>query len=619
MKNPNLVGRGLLLSFFACNLLFFSITQAQSISLDIEFEDTVCILNNDPTCKGFVLIQVNPIGFCSDVSVSHNSNYAYENSDPSGVYPAGFHEIEITAEDGCGNVLSDLIGFSVIDCRTPTAICSYGHSFELDDSCTLTIQAEELNAGSSDNCSSQNELNLEIARIDGNGNLFNRGQSISLDSSLTGNQALAFIVTDQAGNEEVCTTVVQVSCGQCPKECTPDTSTGNRRIYGAFFTLSGEELDSVNLSIGSTDIGMFDSPYQVDSLPFQVLIGSTYLCAEKNNNYLNGVSTMDLVRIRRAILQLDTFDVLQNIAADVNNDERVSTRDMIEIRQLILKQNEAFSQVPSWRMFPLNFDFSTLQNEPWADPFTFQNQCYEIAFPMERAYNGSFKGLKMGDVTGDGMGRAAKPLIIQSTDQSFSVGETIVAPFNFMSDELLGYQLTVSFDPDVLEFIGTDGALEQIHVNLMYLEDGLIPISKVIDDTAKKTDFALRFLAKSQGTLSHSVLINSEITSAEAYIDLNHIYDLKLEFSNYSNPTISVYPNPFADQVNISLHVEKSGEYKAELIDIHGRVLSCSTHYLDSGDQELNLDLSEGSPSEGLHIVRIKGVDLQYTAFLRRI
>jgi hypothetical protein len=54
-------------------------------------------------------------------------------------------------------------------------------------------------------------------------------------------------------------------------------------------------------------------------------------------DYLNGVSTLDLVRIQRHILGIQPFKNKYNIAAaDTNNDGRVTAGDLSELRKLLL-------------------------------------------------------------------------------------------------------------------------------------------------------------------------------------------------------------------------------------------------------------------------------------------
>ena len=53
------------------------------------------------------------------------------------------------------------------------------------------------------------------------------------------------------------------------------------------------------------------------------------LTASKNDDYLNGVSTLDLLLIQRHILGIETLDdPYKFIAADVNNDQEITATDL---------------------------------------------------------------------------------------------------------------------------------------------------------------------------------------------------------------------------------------------------------------------------------------------------
>jgi len=73
------------------------------------------------------------------------------------------------------------------------------------------------------------------------------------------------------------------------------------------------------------------------------------LTFSKNTDALNGVTTFDIVKIRRHILGLEPFDDnFKLVAADVNLSGTVTTFDMIEIQKLILGINNQFTDAPSW-------------------------------------------------------------------------------------------------------------------------------------------------------------------------------------------------------------------------------------------------------------------------------
>ncbi len=71
----------------------------------------------------------------------------------------------------------------------------------------------------------------------------------------------------------------------------------------------------------------------VDSYPE---IENFTIVADKADNFLNGVSTLDIVLINRHIVTSDKLDFSNLIPADINQDNKINVLDFIELRRLIL-------------------------------------------------------------------------------------------------------------------------------------------------------------------------------------------------------------------------------------------------------------------------------------------
>ena len=106
----------------------------------------------------------------------------------------------------------------------------------------------------------------------------------------------------------------------------------------------------------------------------------------------NGVSTADLVAINKHILKIDTMPALRIIAADVNNDKKVSTSDMIELRKIILLIIDNFTQSKSWRFIPTVYQFPDEYIPfPYPEKATIEN-------PTGDFIQLDWYGIKVGDV-----------------------------------------------------------------------------------------------------------------------------------------------------------------------------------------------------------------------------
>ena len=119
---------------------------------------------------------------------------------------------------------------------------------------------------------------------------------------------------------------------------------------GLLQTPEGEGIGGASILIEGTDsttVVMTD-----DNGEFSLLLPRTSdyrLTFSKTGEVLNGVTTFDIVQIRRHILGLNTFDsVFKSVAADANISGSVTTFDIIELQKLILGINATLPSAPSW-------------------------------------------------------------------------------------------------------------------------------------------------------------------------------------------------------------------------------------------------------------------------------
>ena len=110
------------------------------------------------------------------------------------------------------------------------------------------------------------------------------------------------------------------------------------------------------------------------------------------NDYLNGVSTLDIVMALRHILSISPFtDQCSLTAADVNSDGLITALDLLLIRRLILGLTESFDNSPSWRIVNANFLDDNVAKEE-------KDLIFEMSeFPISEI---ELKAIKMGDVNG---------------------------------------------------------------------------------------------------------------------------------------------------------------------------------------------------------------------------
>lgn len=98
------------------------------------------------------------------------------------------------------------------------------------------------------------------------------------------------------------------------------------------------------------------------------VISSYEFSGYQDENAAEGVSGLDLVLIQKHILGLAPFvQPMQFVAADVNQDSKINSLDLVELRKVILGIHEKFSNNTSWRLIPESSAKSGINPLFWHD------------------------------------------------------------------------------------------------------------------------------------------------------------------------------------------------------------------------------------------------------------
>jgi len=156
--------------------------------------------------------------------------------------------------------------------------------------------------------------------------------------------------------------------------------------YGTCSTEGTSLLDFVNCVAANNDIPA--------SSNFSIEIN-------RSGDDQNGVSTLDLVLIQRHILGINSLD--DNcllLASDVNNDQRITAIDLVEMRKLILGIYTEYPQSPSWKFVNLK---QLEQNSIGINVVNSDNDLSfrKSEFPLSEL---NIIAIKIGDVNGSAQG-----------------------------------------------------------------------------------------------------------------------------------------------------------------------------------------------------------------------
>ena len=339
---------------------------------------------------------------------------------------------------------------------------------------------------------------------------------------------------------------------------------------------------------------------------------SYYLKANKNDDVLNGVSTLDLVYLQRHLLGIKQFESLHEyVAADVNHTENVSVADIIDLRKTILGIIPQFPRNTSWRFGILPQDFTT------TNLFSFRER-YEIPSLEHDTVIADFTGIKIGDLNGDVQLDAWAPqiekrnpaeLLLWIEDKTLTAGEPVSIDIRSEQNiSLAGIQLALSLDD--LDFITLNpGVINVSHENVFITNDGSVRISwsqaEAVDISKNDILFTLVVDPSLASTIKENIELVGRPLKPEAY-DGASLDVLKINLSirdikdQKEDAHFTIEPNPFHSSFNIRLNLPYSGNTVITFYDLSGRILYQINKDFPAGETLEKVMHQKGFPKEGI-------------------
>lgn len=553
-------------------------------------------------CNAFVELV---IGATDDCTPESQLVYSYEldffnngtiddegnGNDASSTYPTGLHRINWSVEDMCGNVTSCTHTFNVVDKKKPTPYClSEITTVIMPSSGQIDIWANDFDLGSFDNCPGTLQFSFSSNVND---------TSVDFFCEDVGIQVLEIWVTDAAGNQDFCTTQVNI---QSNEGCT------GSRIGGDIHAENGSALEEVSVTIqdkGSNETRAYMTPntghYEFGSLT----VGADYeLSAVKNDGHRNGVNTLDIVKIQRHILGIQQLDSpYKIIAADANNDGKIKSSDLLAIRKLVLGVESSFPNgQQSWRFVDAGQEFADM-----LAPFPFAEQITVDQFNSSVMDN-HFMAVKIGDVDesaqtvkakdDESETRSGSTIVLSVANVAFSSGDLVSVPVTAAeASEMVGLQFAM--ETTELEFVGIEaGALDLVEGNIAELESALAVSWN--DVNARSYDkgevlFTLIFRARTNDNLDNVLSISSTLTTAEAYTQTLETVEVEMQMTEEAETVVGFEllqnaPNPFADQTTIGFSIPARGTVALRVFDISGKVLATYNSVYEQGEHSITID-----------------------------
>ncbi len=389
----------------------------------------------------------------------------------------------------------------------------------------------------------------------------------------------------------------------------------NDIVSGRVFTELGQKITDVEISIA--DEPSFANPVVSMTDDNGVFTFSDvppandyFLHAYKNTDFLNGVSTLDLIKIQKHLLGLKLFDSpLQYIAADATGNENISVLDLVHLRKLILGVYHELPGNTSWRFGKPGQEITV------SDPWLFGETISLPATSLNRE-NVNFLAVKIGDVNGSVNNltnvetRSGRNMEFGFEDANVTVDQPVKVDITSTDfNDILGFQFAVSIeDARLLEV--RKGMLDITDDNFLLDAENILRISwnDALPRTVSSDDvlFTLVLQPGRNGSVSQFMQLDNKVMRAEGYTgdepEVMHltIGTRKTESAPNGNVLFQNYPNPFSSETDIRFYLNKAGFATIRIFTAAGNIVKEVNSYFEAGEHSVTFTKANLAGAQGI-------------------
>ena len=322
------------------------------------------------------------------------------------------------------------------------------------------------------------------------------------------------------------------------------------------------------------------------------------MTADKQEDFIEGLSTLDLVQIQRHIAGLaDLPDPYKIIAADASGDGSISLADVLQLRQIVLGNQESLTNVSPWIFLDAAEQFFDESN-PW--PFIESININNLTNSMT---DQNFIGIKVGDVNESYQTpetRSSGLVHLEIDNAKLAAGQNISVPI-YASDfqNVFGLQFTLQHQG--LNLVNTEaGKLNLTEENIGSFEsmtsfswNDEAPVVIGNDEVL----FTLTFKATEDLSLHSAIGLSDSITKSEAYVGEDFdIYSIKLDIRDGDVAEYQLMqntPNPFISETTIGFVLPQQGIAKLSIVDVDGKELKVIEKSFTKGYNAVTIDRND--------------------------
>jgi len=519
----------------------------------------------------------------------------------------GTHRIIWDVEDECGNIETCATIISVDDEKAPTPYCLPEIvTVVMENTGSVTIWASDFDFGSFDNCTDQEDLRISFSP-----NTNNTAMQFTCDD-LEGEATtfeLEVYVTDLAGNRDFCTTSLIIQDNQ--DHCGNNTTQGERvALGGHIYNDENESLTGIDVTLSSNlpEFPRLTSTDEDGGYTFSNLLREENysIQAKMDENYHDGVTTLDLVLIQQHLLEIKKLDnPYKVIAADINNSESISAADLLQLRKLILGIYSELPSNDSWRFVDASYEFADNN-----DPFPFDEKLNMETMNADYM-DADFVAVKIGDVNNSASAnisagpesetRSVVELIIEDEYLEAGVHEVKVSMDDL--ETLYGLQFALNINEQMVEDVSlASGAFNITEGNYRYDSRLTVSIHEARGVSIDDEVLTLILDVRRSGNLSEMIRLADTDFSNEIYTEANdqvQVSNLALDIQYRSNSEkhefelLQNVPNPFTTSTDISFVLPADEHVTLRVMDVTGKVLLNRSGRYTRGYNTITLDVSE--------------------------
>ncbi len=607
--------------------------------LNCDEDDQLFRVSTDNCNTGQIIIRKSGSDNCTEVADLkwnlkidfHNDGIndisTFPSRDSSGVYfkqniPYGRHKVVWEITDRCDNVNVCTEFISVENSLLPI-IKAHGASVVLDAGGKVVIGVDDLinkvehpcnsdisiSIGKENGWHENSSANVHFSCDDVGSNIIKVYAAIVLNN---GEVLYSFVsVIVEINDDGICNNVI----GTLPKE---GLSTG------LVYTEKGKLVPGVQLELFkaeedlliATNISDNQGVYNLGNLKR----GYSYLLFPSlKGDYLEGLSTLDIVLIQRHILGLNLLDSpYKMIGSDVNGDNKISVFDILDMRRAILRLPSSLEQHNAWRFIDADTQFDD-------ELFPFSEGTIEQIPINFDSCTKDVLAIKMGDINESALienvdiADNRNTEILHISDFDFSAGQEFHVSLSLKEGmDIFGYQAGFNYDQDKLEFLDYISGHERLSTEINNVDDGHVLISSSNGQSVSLMEgeslAVIAFRTIGSGQLSKSLKLSQEYLRPEIYTNNLEAQSLALDFAPIINNVKikSNNPNPFTEFTELEIYSSDLKIVNLSIFNTTGKKITHRKIELGPGKNSIYIHRDELGTA-GLYYFIIEDVAYRYT------